>query len=155
MATDCRNHRLVLFLTRAGTLLAAIAVAIGLLGQIPDDSSVSHTIEQTESGLAEHPKVTADSIVEGDIQVAVAEAYSLSPADWQRLLSSLSSELRLDLAIEVALPATTCDDQPPLDSLIRLLWAKNVLHRHRIELRVEEDTIRVMPLVPSDFPAEA
>jgi hypothetical protein len=97
-----------------------------------------------------------DAIVDGDIQVAVAEMYALSPKAWRQLLSGLAADLRLGLTIEVPLPETVSREEPPVDSLNRLLWAKGLLRGHHIEMRIERDAIRLVPLAPPEEPpAEA
>jgi hypothetical protein len=162
MQTNAKPSVVASLLARAGGLLAAVAAALGCASFLLNHRFTINTVEP--KAIAESagesrfpaPGPSLKPVVEADVQVAVAEVYALSADDWHRTLAGLAANLHLGLTIEVALPTTTCNEVPPVDPLNQLMWAKQVLHGSQIELRVERDTIRLVPLPPPDeVPLEA
>lgn len=145
-----------LYLWRAGGILGTFAVILGLISMRLERTSdvgiqaeyVSEGIDQTGVEAPRSPvsQTSIDVLVTGNVRVAVAEVSLLDPDDWRKLLDELAAELRLGLTIEVPLPKTASEEAPPGDCLSRLMWAKRLLRAYRIELKVEQDAIRLQPL---------
>lgn len=153
-------------LRRAAGILGTFAAILGLVSLRIENASAPVTVDdlvaesETSRPIATPPnrvtQTAADSVVSGEVHVAVAEVHSLSSREWERLLAQLAAELHLGLTIEVLPPATTSDDPPPPDSLSRLMWAQRLLQRYGIELKVEHDALRMRPSgVSADPPLEA
>ncbi len=159
-------HPVAQFLRRAGGILATFSAVLGLvslrLGGTPEVVTQSAAVltetnpSVIQSSRSAVTQTSIDALVSGLVQVAVAETHSLEPDDWQKLLASLASELHLGLTIEVQLPLTISEETPPADALSRLMWAKRLLQAYQIELKVEQEAIRLLPLTEaSDSSLEA
>ncbi len=163
MHTTEKQHVVVILLGRAGGLLAATAVVLGIASLVLENGgSVTFSHRNLPSArprpgeALQASNTSSDAVVDAKVQVAVAEIHSLTAEDWERFLSRLSTDLHLGLSIEAQLQATTSEFGPPADPLNRLMWATQLLQTWGIELRVEQGTIRALPTsLPPQLPLEA